>query len=87
MEGTYAIDAHQTASMRFTTPSLAQFGEGHLIPTSDTTFFSPESYSDVIVRLNPDNTVNGLDWRYQGTSFVFRRVYAPSVDSLQKQYP
>ncbi len=87
IEGTYAIDAHQTASMRFTTPSLAQFGEAHLIPTSDTTFFAPESYSDVIVRLNLDNTIDRLDWRYQGTSFVYRRVYTHSVDSVQKQYP
>lgn len=88
IEGTYGIDALQTAPIRFITPDLAEFGDAaHLIPTSDTTFFVPESYSDVILKLNPDSTIDRLDWRYQDTSYVFRRVFAPSVDSVHKQHP
>lgn len=79
LEGSYTAGPHQTAILHFISRTLAEIGEAHLIPTSDTTFFAPESYSEVNIGFSPDSTVDRLEWRYGGTTYIEHRVPMPPV--------
>jgi CubicO group peptidase (beta-lactamase class C family) len=79
LEGSYSASRFETAVLHFITPSLAELGEAHLIATSDSTFFSAESYSTVRVQVAPDGNVSGLQWQYGPTTLVLERVPRPST--------
>lgn len=79
LEGSYAAGPHQAALLHFISPTLVEIGEAHLIPTSDTSFFAPESYSEVSVGFSPDGTVDRLEWRYAGSTYIQHRVQVAPV--------
>ena len=61
-EGPYQLGPRRTEDLRFVSPRLARLGSMRLTPTSDTTFFSPQYYTQVGVVRAPDGSVKALTW-------------------------
>ena len=51
-----------------------QMGEWLLIPTSRTTFFSPQDYAEIEVVLDDEGRVSRLDWTIAGSTYPLPRV-------------
>jgi hypothetical protein len=45
-----------------------------MIPTSEASFFSPQDYGEVVMRIREDGSVEGLDWTVAGRTFPMARV-------------
>ena len=53
---------------------LAWLGEWVLIPTGDDTFYSPQDYATVKVKVGQGGAVEGLDWSAVDGTYMLPRV-------------
>ena len=51
-----------------------------LIPTSATTFFSPQDYGEIEVVKGDDGEVRAMDWKVGGQTYPMPRVAGPAGD-------
>lgn len=73
--GLYELRAGSREPLEFGGPDEAWLGDWRLIPTSDTTFFSPQDYGTVHVVTRDDGSVEALEWKTaDGNSLRFSRV-------------
>jgi CubicO group peptidase (beta-lactamase class C family) len=72
-EGKYRADSGQEFTLRVKR-GTAFAGERALVPTSATTFFSPQGYGDVSIVRGADGAIARLDWTWTGGVLVWKRV-------------
>ncbi|HSN87836.1 MAG TPA: serine hydrolase domain-containing protein [Thermoanaerobaculia bacterium] len=76
--GLYELRPGSQEPLEFGGPDEAWLGDWRLIPTSDTTFFSPQDYGTVHMVIGKDGAVEALEWKTaDGNSLRFSRVTAP----------
>ena len=63
----------------------AELGPLLLVPTSDTTFFSPACYTEVRVIRAADGSAEALEWRLEDASGRWNRVEPASPLDRQGQ--
>ncbi len=76
--GFYALRPGSQESLSFGGPDEVWLGDWRLIPTSDTTFFSPQDYGTVHMVIDKDGAAEALEWKTaDGNSLRFSRVKTP----------
>jgi hypothetical protein len=72
-EGTYELRPGSPMDVRAADGGL-YVDQWFLIPTSDTTFFSPQDFGIVTAVSGPDGRITHFDWAYTGGSIPMRRI-------------
>lgn len=84
--GLYQLRPGSQEPLEFGGPDEAWLGDWRLIPTSDTTFFSPQDYGTVHVVIGKDGVAEALEWKTaDGNSLRFSRVTAPGSGATTPQ--